>query len=484
MIQDRLIGEIQPQKATPVASEIGSDDGLFVSGFGRVGYPKAIPRALARSDRDLNLTIVSGGVVGDEIDTDLVEQNAIDRRYAIQTSSVIQDAINHGAVQYSDRHLSRVGLEARTGHFGDPDWAIIEAIAVGDGWLVPSASIGATPAFVDAADNLIVELNEAQPLELQHFHDIYRRELPPDRSPIPLTEPGGRIGSRKVTFDSDKLHAVVRTSREDSSYEFREPTGRHRTIADNLIEFLLAESDRNPVHTDKVVLQFGVGSLGNALMGSISSADLSGREVAYFGEVFQDGLLNALDSGTISVASATSLALSKSGRDRLFRNIDRYTDKIVLRNSNISNHPGLIDRFGVVSINSVLEVDIYGRANATHIGSDIVNGIGGGGDFTRSSQLGILVLGSTAKDGEISRIVPMVSHPDYTEHDYSIVISERGVADLRGLSPTERSEAIVENCAHPRFRDDLRRYRNRADEGAGHEPHELDACFSWRRDTG
>ncbi len=484
MTQTRINTDVAIRPASDVANEIGSDDVILVSGFGRVGYPKAIPLALAKSGRDLNLTIVSGAVVGDEIDTELVKQDAIERRYPAQTSQEMRDAINRNSVKYSDRHLSKVGLEAKTNHYGTPDVAIIEAIAVGEDWLIPSRSIGQTPAFVDLADKIIIELNEAQPLELEQFYDIYPRKLPPNRTAIPLSEPGGRMGSRKIEFDPEKLHSVVRTSMPDKSYEFREPTDRHRMISANLIEFLVKESERNPMLSERLVLQFGVGSLGNALMGEIDSGNFGDREIAYYGEVFQDGLLDALDSGTISTASATSLALSETGSERLIEHIDRYAEKIVLRNSNVTNSPALIDRFGVISINTVLEIDIYGRANATHIGgSHIVNGIGGGGDFTRNSPLSILVLGSTAKEGRISRIVPMVAHPDYTEHDFSIVVTEQGVADLRGLSPRERADVLTECCAHPSFREKLRRYQERATNNSGHEPHDFETCFSWHQDT-
>lgn len=480
MIQTRLHDNLPVTDATTVAAEIDRDDVILVSGFGRVGYPKALPLALAESDRELNLTIVSGAVVGDEIDTELVKQDAIARRYPAQTSDALRQAINDDQIAYNDRHLSRVGLEARTGYYGTPDVAIIEAIAVGEDWLIPSASIGQTPAFVEAADTLIVELNEAQPLELQLFHDIYPRQLGAARSAIPLAHPTERIGQSRIGFDPDKLRAVVKTGLADKSYEFRNPTDRDREIATHLLAFLETELERNPALTDRLVVEFGVGSRGNALASAFSEAELD-RELVYFGEVFQDGLLDAIETGTITGASATSLALSESGFDRLFDDIDTFTEKIVLRNSNISNHPGLIDRFSVVSINSVLEVDIYGRANATHInGSHVVNGIGGGSDFTRNSLLGILVTGSTARDGSISRVVPMVAHPDYTEHDFSIVVTEHGYADLRGLDPRERARELIEHCAHPKFKESLYRYCERANTTGGHEPHDLAACFSWQ----
>lgn len=478
---DRVNGDVPRCSATTAAAEIGTDDTVLVSGFGSVGYPKAVPAELATSDRELSLTVVSGGSVGPEIDDELVTRGIVTRRFPYQSQDSSTAAANDGNLAYHDRHLSRVGDEARTGYYGSPDIALIEAIAVGEDWLVPSTSIGQVPAFVSAADRVIVEVNETVPEDVRAFHDVYRRDLPPDRTPLPLTEPGERIGSPRVAFDPKKLTAVVRSSRRDTPYEFRSPTETDEAIASNLLAFLDSEVDRNPALDQRLVLQFGVGSVGNALMEAVESFNLQDRELVYFGEVVQDGLLDALDSGVVKSASATSLALSSTGTERLFDDIDRYADRIVLRNTSVSNSPALIEQFGVVSVNTVAEVDVYGHANVTHIGgSRLLNGIGGGGDFTRNSLVGIVVLASTTADGEISRIKPMVPHVDYTEHDFSIIITEQGVADLRGLSPRERATEIIDSCAHPHYRDELRAYLDRARDGGGHVPHDEETAFSWR----
>jgi succinyl-CoA:acetate CoA-transferase len=315
-----------------------------------------------------------------------------------------------------------------------------------------------------------VEVNRSQPRALEHVHDVYQRDMPPERDPIPIEGPVDRIGSPEVTFDPEKLVAVVETERADDPYDFREPNSVDATIADNLRTFLEAEIERNPMLAERICLQFGVGSLGNALMGALSEIEFGDREVVYFGEVFQDGLLDAIDDGLLASASATSLALSEAGQERLFDDVERYAEDVVLRPADVSNNPALIDQFGVVGVNSAVDVDLYGNANATHIGGTrIVNGIGGGGDFNRNCRLGIIALPSTASGGDISRIVPNVPHVDHTEHDHSVVVTEHGVADLRGLSPAERMEAVVE-IAHPDFRDELRRYRERALDGGGHAP--------------
>lgn len=477
---DRIQGSLSVVDAATAAEQIAPEATVLVSGFASVGYPKAVPLALADSDRDFSLTVISGGSVGEEIDVTLVEADAIARRYPYQARSPARAASNEGSMAYSDRHISSVGDEVQFGNLGDPDVAVVEAVAAGEDWFIPSASIGQTPAYVDCVDSLIIEVNTAQPRALERFHDIYRPGLPPDRDPIPLTDPDGRIGDSRIRFDPEVLDAVVKTDRRDEPYTFRDPTDDDLMIASNLRSFLASEVERSPLYDESIRLQFGVGSLGNVLMGALTKADFGDRNLVYYGETIQDGLLDLLDEGSLYSASATSLGLSLEGQDRLFADASRYAEDIVLRPADISNNPAMINRFGVIAINSALEVDTYGHVNSTHVnGSHLLNGVGGSGDFTRNAPLSIIALPSTAKDGEFSRIVPMVPHVDHTEHDVDVVVTEQGTADLRGTSPRERARLLVSNCAHPSFRDRLETYLNRAETGGGHAPHDLDIVFSW-----
>jgi succinyl-CoA:acetate CoA-transferase len=481
---DRTNGEVPLRSAPEAAAMVPADAGLAVSGFGGVGYPKAVPLALAEGGRDLSLSIVSGGGVGAEIDTALIEAEAIERRYPFQADARIREAINERSVAFHDRHISRLGDEVEFGGLLDVDTAIVEAVAVGPDWLVPSTSIGLTPSFVAAADELIVEVNREQPLALRRMHDVYRRSPPPNREPIPLTEPGGRIGTNRIEFPEEKLVGVVETAQRDDPYTFREPTETYDRIAGHLARFLEKELEANPVFDDRICLQFGVGNLGNAISEALTRIEFGDTEVAYFGEVFQDGLLELLDDGTLESASATSLALSADGQNRLFDDIERYTSKTVVRNADVSNSPELIRRFGVVGINSAVDVDVYGNANSTHIGGTrVVNGIGGSGDFNRNAIVSVVALPATAGGGDISRVLPLVRHVDHTEHDVDVFITEHGVADVRGCSPVERAETIVERCADPRFRPALEAYLERAreGEGGGHHPLDVETVFEWER---
>jgi succinyl-CoA:acetate CoA-transferase len=476
----RLHGDLPTKTAAEAASTVPVDGTILTSGFGSVGYPKAIPLALADSDRDLSLTVVSGGSTGAEIDTELAAAGAIARRYPYQSRSPLREQINDREVAFHDINVSEVSDSVQYGGLVDPDVAVIEAVAVGEDWLVPSTSIGSTPAFVECADRLLVEVNRAQPLSLRQVHDNYRPDGPPDRSPIPLTDPAERIGSARIPFESDSLVGVVETDRRDTPYSFRTPSDRDQQIANNFTDFLEDTLSASPVFDESVALQFGVGSLGNALMNALQDAELGDRDLIYYGEVIQDGLLDLIESDLLKSASATSLALSKDGQQRLFDNMNQFVDNIVLRPADVSNHPELIRRFGVIGINSALEVDLYGHVNSTHIrGSDIINGVGGSGDFNRNSLFTVITLPSTAGGGDISRVVPMVPHVDHTEHDVDAIITEQGIADLRGTSPAERAQAIIECCAHPDYRAELRSYIEAASDKSGHIPHDLSQVIKW-----
>lgn len=479
-VESRISGALPTKSAEEAADTVSDDATILVSGFGSVGYPKAVPMALSKSGRNLALTIVSGGSVGPEIDTELVDSDAIVRRFPYQSRPEMRMATNDGCVAFHDRNVSAVGDEVRFGRLADPDIAIIEAVAVGEDWLIPSTSIGQTPSFVETVDRVIVEVNQAQPLSLQLLHDSMTRGVPPNREPLLLSSVDGRIGSPKISFDLESLVAVVETDIPDNPYEFRDPTETDERIAGNLVSFLDAELKRSPVYDEQVNVQFGVGSLGNALMSKLGDIDIGNRDLAYFGEVIQDGLLDMLESGVVKSASAASLALSEAGQNQLFEDIEQYVDCVTLRPANISNNPALIDQFGVIAVNSALEVDLYGHVNSTHVkGQQMINGVGGSGDFSRNSHLAVIVLPSTAKDGAISRIVPMAPHVDHTEHDTQLIVTENGVADLRGLCPIERANVIVSNCAHPSFRRDLEAYLEGASETGGHIAHNLDTALDW-----
>ena len=125
-------------------------------------------------------------------------------------------------------------------------------------------------------------------------------------------------------------------------------------------------------------------------------------------------------------ASSCSLtAEQRCALESVYDNLDWFRPRILLRPQEISNNPEIVRRLGIISINTAIEVDIFGNVNSTHVmGRQMMNGIGGSGDFTRNAYLSIFTCPSTAKGGKISTIVPLVSHVDHSEHSVQIIATE------------------------------------------------------------
>lgn len=462
-------------------------DGMIVaaSGFTPAGYPKAVPLALAKiikkGKEKLQISLLTGASVGEELDGALTEAGIIARRYPYQTNKSLRNNINSGKIAYADIHLSHFAQQVRYGFFGEIDLAIIEAIAIDEeGNIIPSTSVGASPTFVDKAKAIIVEVNNSQPLELEGIHDIYQPKDPPNRYPIPLIKPGDRIGTPYIPTDPKKIHAIVITNNKDQASPLAPIDKNSEKIASCIVDFLKKEVKHNRLPQNLLPLQSGVGSVANAVLAGLLDSPFESLD--FYSEVIQDSVLDLIDSGKIRIVSGTSLTLSEEGQKRFYSNLDRYKKKIILRPQEISNNPEIIRRIGSIAMNTAIEVDIYGNVNSTNImGTKMMNGIGGSGDFTRNAYLSIFVTPSVAKNGDISCVVPMVSHVDHTEHDVQVIVTEQGLADLRGLSPRERAETIINNCTHPEYKPKLKNYYQRALGKGGHIPHLIEEALSWHK---
>jgi succinyl-CoA:acetate CoA-transferase len=347
--------------------------------------------------------------------------------------------------------------------------------------VIPSTSVGNNQTWIDCAEKIILEVNSALPMELEGMHDLYYGlGRPPHRDPIPLTSVCQRIGEPYLKIPAEKVIAVVHTDSPDRSSAFKAPDANSKKIAGNILDFLGNEVKKGRLPASLLPLQSGVGNIANAVLYGLEEGPFNG--LTAYTEVIQDGLVSLLRSGKMTCASATAFSLSPEGTAEFIPKIGEFRDRIVLRSQEISNHPGIIRRLGVIAMNGMIEADIYGNVNSTHImGSSIMNGIGGSGDFARNGFMSIFMAPSTAKNGTISSIVPMVSHVDHTEHDVSVVVTEQGLADLRGLSPTQRAKLVIENCSHPDYRAELLDYYNRASSlsNGKHTPHLLTESLSW-----
>ncbi|MCD9047938.1 acetyl-CoA hydrolase/transferase family protein [Luteimonas sp. MHLX1A] len=468
-----------------------------MSGFTGAGYPKAVPQALAarmeaarERGEPFALRVLTGASTAPELDGALARAGGIDFRLPYQSDPELRARINRGEIEYMDIHLGHVAQYAWFGFLGKIDVAVIEVAGIlPDGRLIPSTSVGNNKTWLDLADKVIVEVNHRQPIGLDGMHDIYYgTALPPERRPIPLLQPGDRIGEPYLRVDPEKIVAVVETDAPDRLGSFAPPDATSQAIAANLVEFFRHEIRAGRLSERLLPLQSGVGNIANAVLAGLQDGGF--RDLTAFTEVIQDGMLDLIEAGVITMASATALSLSPEAVARFAANIDLFRERIVLRPQEMSNHAELVRRLGCIAMNGMVEADIYGNVNSTHVaGSTIINGIGGSGDFARNGFLSCFVTPSTAKGGAISAIVPMVSHVDHNEHDVDVIVTEQGLADLRGLSPKQRARAVIANCAHPDYRDLLQDYFDRALAGSSgrHTPHLLGEALSWHQrylDTG
>ena len=421
---------------------------VAMSGFTGAGYSKSVPRALAArmeaaaaAGEPFRIKVLTGASTAPELDGALAKANGMELRLPYQSDPVLRERINNGEIDYIDMHLSHVAQHTWSGFFGNIDLAVIEVAGIlRDGRLIPSSSVGTNKTWLDQADQIILEVNAFQPAGLEGLHDIYYgTALPPDRKPIPLTAADERIGEPYLHVDSAKVVAVVSTDAPDRNSPFSAPDEASREIAGHLLDFVDHEIQRGKLAGKLLLLQSGVGNIANAVLAALSEGGY--KALTAYTEVIQDGMLNLIRNGVIKMASATSFSLSAAGVKEFNDNIDFYRSRILLRPQEISNHPELIRRLGVIAMSGMIEADIYGNVNSTHFaGSKVMNGIGGSGDFARNGSLSVFMSPSTAKSGSISGIVPMVSHVDHTEHDAMIIVTDQGLADLRGLAPKQRAQ--------------------------------------------
>lgn len=482
-LQSKIVG------AQDAARMIKHGDTVGMSGFTGSGYPKAVPLAMAEhieEEREkgnpFRVKVWTGASTGPELDGALAKADGVEFRLPYNSDPIARERINKGEMNYFDMHLSQVAPMAWQGFLGKLDVALVEVTGItADGGLIPSSSVGNNKTWLDRAERIILEVNSWQNPALEGMHDIYYgTQLPPNRVPIPLVKPDDRIGDTLFRCDLDRIAGIVVTDIPDRNLPFSAPDENAARIAGHLIEFLEHEVKMGRMPENLLPLQSGVGNIANAVLAGL--VDSKFENMTSYTEVLQDGMLDLIDCGKLRMASATAFSLSPDAANRINADMERYRDKMILRPQEISNHPELIRRLGCVAMNGLIEADIYGNVNSTHVmGSRIQNGIGGSGDFARNAYVSIFMTPSTAKGGAISAIVPQVSHVDHISQDVQVIVTEQGLADLRGLSPKQRAELIIENCAHPDFRPMLKDYYARALKGSFglQSPSLLDEALSW-----
>lgn len=471
--------------AAEAASYIKHGYNVGLSGFTPAGSPKAVTPEIAKlaeaehaAGRPFQIGIFTGASTGDSADGALIRAKALRYRAPYTTNSDFRKAVNLGEVAYNDIHLSQMAQELRYGFMGKVDVAIIEACDVTpDGKVYLTAGSGITPTIARLADKIIIELNAAhRGTQCIGLHDVYEPLDPPYRREIPIYKPSDRIGTTYLQVDPVKVVGIVEVNMVDEARGFTAPDPVTDKIGQNVADFLLADMKRGIIPSTFLPLQSGVGNIANAVLGAL------GREKSVpvfemYTEVLQQSVVDLIRAGRVKFGSTCSLSVTNECLQGIYDDFNFFKDKLVIRPSEISNNPEVVRRLGLIAMNTAIEADIYGNVNSTHItGTKMMNGIGGSGDFTRNAYISIYSCPSVAKEGKISAIVPMVSHHDQTEHDVNIIITEQGIADLRGKCPAERAKTIIENCAHPDYKQLLWDYLKITSKG--HTSHCISAALA------
>jgi succinate CoA transferase len=473
--------------AEEAAALISHGEILGFSGFTPAGTPKAIPQALAARARQMHdaghpfrVGVITGASTGRSLDGELARAEAISFRTPYQSDPDLRKSINAGETRYFDMHLSTVAQSIRYGLLGRLNWAVIEACDLTpSGEIVLTSGAGISPTIAHMADRIIIELNRKHPSALRGFHDLYEPADPPNRREIPIFKATDRIGSPVLKVDPSKIVGVVETELEDETSAFAEANVITRRIGENVANFLAEEMRSGRLPAGFLPVQSGVGNIANAVLGAMGSHPEIPPFQMYT-EVIQDAVISLVQNGKVTFASGASLTLSPAALQSVYKNLEQFRPHLLLRPQEITNHPEVVRRLGLISINTALEVDISGNINSTHVmGQQLVNGIGGSGDFTRNAYLSIFTCPSVVKGGRVSTIVPFASHLDHNEHSVSVVITEQGVADLRCKSPHERAQLIVNQCAHPEYRAILHHYFDRVKHS--HTPQTLATAFTMHR---
>jgi succinate CoA transferase len=472
--------------AQEAAALVKNNDNVGFSGFTHAGCPKVVPVEIAKRAEEehakgnpFKIGVFTGASTGDAIDGALSRAKAIKFRTPYQTNKDLRNAINSGEVAYYDLHLSQLAQEIRYGFLGNVDVAVVEACEVTEnGQIVPTTGVGILPTICRMAKIVIVELNKSVPQKLRGLHDMYELMDPPKRREIPIYEVQNRIGLEYVKVNPNKIY-VVETEKDGDGSPFAPVDEITEKIGENVADFFVEEIKAGRIPRTFLPVQSGVGNIANAVLSAMGNNDGIPRFEVYT-EVIQDAVIEMMEEGNISFASGCSLTVSNDVLHQFYNDLDYFKKKLVLRPSEISNNPGVIRRMGVLALNTAIEVDIFGNVNSTHVnGTRMMNGIGGSGDFTRNAYLSIFLTPSVAKDGNISCIVPKATHEDHSEHSVKIIVTEYGVADLRGKDPRSRAVEIIEKCAHPDYRPLLHEYLNLGVKG--HIPQSLDSCFAFHK---
>ncbi|MBW2529466.1 MAG: acetyl-CoA hydrolase/transferase family protein [Deltaproteobacteria bacterium] len=253
-----------------------------------------------------------------------------------------------------------------------------------------------------------------------------------------------------------KLTYAVEVNRPLLELPQDEFTDVHRRIGTHIAELI----------DDGATLQLGIGAIPDAVLSQLKDK----RHIGIHTEMFADGVVELFEAGVITNEKKTLhpgkiVSSFVMGSRKLYDFVDN-NPVVEMHPSHYVNDPFVVAKNdNMVSINSAISIDLTGQVNSDSVGTRFYSGIGGQVDFVRGAQRAdngkaIIAFPSTAKDGELSRIVPTLldgAGVVTSRGDVNYVVTEYGVAQLHGKSIRERARALI-NIAHPTFRQDLERF--------------------------
>lgn len=220
---------------------------------------------------------------------------------------------------------------------------------------------------------------------------------------------------------------------------------------------------------DGATLQLGIGGIPNAIAPFLATR----KDLGLHTEMFVDGMVDLYQAGILTNRKKTlhhgkMVATFALGTQKLYDFISCNQDVEILKGKYVNDPYVVGQNYKMISVNTAIQVDILGQVCSQSLGTRQFSGTGGQADTHRGAQMseggrGIIALRSTAKNGTISTIVPTLapgSGVTVTSQDVDTIVTENGVAELRGLSVKKRMEALIK-IAHPDFRDSIREEAHR-----------------------
>lgn len=403
-------------------AELPGDARVYVAG--NAATPRVLGRKLAERAEMTPGSMTASHVLllGDDPVLPRDRQEVRHRAWFVGPADRAQVAA--GVADYVPCHLSEIPRMIR--EMGHPlDGALLSVAPPDDhGFLSLGVEVLASLAAAERALQVIVQVNSRMPRVLGH-----------------------------TFLHVSDVHAIVEADEELPELSPPAPTEVERAIARHVA----------PLVPARATLQLGIGGIPDAVMALLSDRD----DLGVHSEMISDGVMDAVLRGTVT--GRYKSAFPRKVVTTFVLGTRRLYDW-VHENPGVEAHPCDVTNDLVVAssnrrlvaINSAISVDLTGQVNSDSIGRRIWSGVGGQLDFLRAAArsdggVPIVALPSTAKDGAVSRIVPVLAEGAgvvTTRADVHWVVTEHGAVNLYGRTLRARAELLA-SIAHPRFRDEL-----------------------------